>query len=128
MFSLVTPYRYLLLTMYLYMTYIANPALFVCSCRSWICLDIVHFYEEQRQPSGGLPLGGFTICTAVTAPPLVGFVVWSHLNIFHSYIIHIVRYCESTSVTSKKYCHLFCVYVHYDPCSKAAFVNKLRLP
>ena len=24
--------------------------LFMCSCQTWICLDITHFYEEQRLP------------------------------------------------------------------------------
>ena len=32
---------------------IANPDLFVCGCRTWICLDITRFYEVRRQPSSG---------------------------------------------------------------------------
>ena len=40
-------------TVYLFMADIANPDLFVCGCRTWICLDITRFYEEQRQPSRG---------------------------------------------------------------------------
>ena len=55
--------------------------IFVCGCRTWMCLDITRFYEEQRQPSrrsawpacpktvNGTPIvgaGGIdTICTAV---------------------------------------------------------------
>ena len=66
---------------YLFMAYIVNPDLFVCSCRTWIWLDITRFYEEQRQASSGsawpacpkivnrAPIaggGGFdTICTTV---------------------------------------------------------------
>ena len=76
MFNSVAPYGYLLSTVYLFMAYIANPDLFVCGCRTWVCLDITHFYEEKRQPSSGsvwpvnrAPMagaGGFeTICTAV---------------------------------------------------------------
>ena len=53
MFNPVAPCRYLLHTVYLLMAYIANPDLFVCSCRTWSFLDITHFYEEQRQPSSG---------------------------------------------------------------------------
>ena len=47
------PYRYLLPTVYLSVADIAYPDLFVCGCRTWICLDIAHFYEEQQQPSSG---------------------------------------------------------------------------
>ena len=43
--------------------YIANPDLFVCGYRNWICLDITRFYEEQRQPSAGPHFD--TMCTAV---------------------------------------------------------------
>ena len=52
-FNSVAHYGYLLPTVYLFMADIANPDLFVCSCRAWICLDITRFYEEQRQPSSG---------------------------------------------------------------------------
>ena len=48
-----SPYRYLLPIMYLFMTDIANPDFFVCSCGTWICLDITRFCEEQHQPSNG---------------------------------------------------------------------------
>ena len=71
MFNPVAPYRYLLPTMYLFMTDIANPDLFVCSCRTWISVDITHFYAEQGQPSSwaGVSIAGAggldTICTAV---------------------------------------------------------------
>ena len=51
-FNPVAP-GYLLPTVYLFMADIANPDLFVCGCRTWICLDITCFYEEQRQPSSG---------------------------------------------------------------------------
>ena len=40
-------------TVYLFMADIANPELFVCVCRTWICLDITRFYEEQCQLSNG---------------------------------------------------------------------------
>ena len=69
MFNPAAPYGYLLPNVYLFMTDIANPDLFVCVYQTWICLDITCFYEEQRQTSG-LPkkgkLGGLdTVCTAV---------------------------------------------------------------
>ena len=68
------------------------------SCRTWIGLDITRFCEQQRQPSSGSAWptcpkngksgphcwgrGGSTqfaqqLESAVTAPPLVGCVVWS---------------------------------------------------
>ena len=67
-FNHVAPYRYLLPTVYLFMADIAKPDLFVC-CRTWICLDITHFYEgphgwfAKKNPvnRGGLD----TIFTAV---------------------------------------------------------------
>ena len=93
MLNPVAPYGYLFPIVYLFMADIANPDLIVCGCRTWIHLDITHFYEEHRQPSsslhGGLvqkngksgtPLlgaGGFDtiytakFVTAVTAPPLI---------------------------------------------------------
>ena len=82
-FNQVTPYGYLLPTVYLSMADITNPDLFVCGCRTWICLDITRFHEKQRQQASGsacpacpkngkspppplLEAGGFdTICTAV---------------------------------------------------------------
>ena len=84
---------------YLFMADIANPDLFVCSFRTWICLDITRFYEEQRQPSswsagpafpktlvnrahiagaGGFDTFAQHVPNAVTA--LVGCVIWSHQN------------------------------------------------
>ena len=41
---------HMLPTMYLFMADIANPDLFMCGCRTCICLDITRFNEEQRQP------------------------------------------------------------------------------
>ena len=69
-FNHVAPYRYLPPTVYLFMADISNPDLFVCSCRTLICLDITRVYEEQDKPSSGSAwpacAGGFdTICTAV---------------------------------------------------------------
>ena len=49
----VAPYGYLFPTVYLFMVDMANPDLFVCSCRTWVCLDTTRFYEKQRQPSSG---------------------------------------------------------------------------
>ena len=70
------------------------------SCRTWIGLDITRFCEQQRQPSSGSAWpacpkngksgphcwgrGGSTqfaqqLEFAVTAPPLVGCVVWSQV-------------------------------------------------
>ena len=36
-----------------FMEDIANPDLFVCCCRTWLCLDINRLNEEQRHPSSG---------------------------------------------------------------------------
>ena len=98
MFNPVASYGYLLSDMYLFMADITNPDFLVWSCRTWIGLDITRFCEQQRQPSSGStwpacpkngksgPLswgrGGSTQFAqqfefAVTAPPLVGCVVWS---------------------------------------------------
>ena len=49
----VTPYRYLLPTLYLSVADIANPDLLVCGSRTWISLDITRFYKEHCQPSSG---------------------------------------------------------------------------
>ena len=46
-FGAVAPYRYLLHTVYLFMADIANPDVFVCSCRTWICLDITCFMRSS---------------------------------------------------------------------------------
>ena len=99
MFNPVVPYRYLLPTLYLFMADIVNPDLFVCSCRTWICLDITRFMRSSdSHPAGpnvrlakenGKSVPHFCvrevstqyvqqIVAAVTAPPLVGRVVWSH--------------------------------------------------
>ena len=101
-FNPVAPYGYLLPNVYLFMADIANPDLFVCVCRTWICLDITRFYDEQRQPSNGsawpaCPKNGKSgshccgregstqfaqqFVTAVTAQTLVGCVVWNHITI-----------------------------------------------
>ena len=49
--SCCAPYRYLFSTVYFSVADMANPVLFVCGCRTWICFDMVRFYEEQCQPS-----------------------------------------------------------------------------
>ena len=99
-FNPVSPYRYLLLNLYLSVADIENPDLFVFVCRTWIRLDISRFYKEQYQPSSGsmtglpknvnwAPIAGgrrnrhnlHRLCqTTVTAPPRVGHVVWSPHN------------------------------------------------
>ena len=100
-FNPVAPYGYLLSDMYLFMADITNPDFLVLSCRTWIGLDITRFCEQQRQPSSGSAWptcpkngksgphcwgrGGSTqfaqqLEFAVTAPPLVGCVVWSLVN------------------------------------------------
>ena len=105
----VAPYEYLLPHMYLFMADIANPDLCVCVCRTWIRLDITRINEEQHHPPSGsawragpktVKLGpplleredsiqySQQLVTAVTAPPLVGCVVWSHKMILFK-IIHI---------------------------------------
>ena len=43
MFNPVAPYGYMLPTLYVFMADIENPDLFVCGCRTWICLDITRF-------------------------------------------------------------------------------------
>ena len=47
MFNPVAPYRYLLPNWYLSVADIVNPDVFVCGSRTWISLDIAHFYEED---------------------------------------------------------------------------------
>ena len=100
-FNHVAPYGYLLSDMYLFMADITNPDFIVLSCRTWIGLDINRFCEQQRQPSSGSAWpacpkngksgphcwgrGGSTqfaqqLESAVTAPPLVGCVVWSYCD------------------------------------------------
>ena len=118
---------------------IANPDLFVCGCRSWICLDITRFYEEERQPSSGsewpaspktinrAPLLGrevstqFTrqFVTAVTAPPLVGCVVWTPIRHFVFGLPHI-RMCVRGLHFVNLMVHLFSIlticpaHIHLD--------------
>ena len=89
MFNPVAPHGYPLPNVYLFMADIANPDLFVCVCRTWICLDITRFYEEQRLSSSG---SAWPACQNrgrdgstqfaqqfVTAPPLVACVVWNQV-------------------------------------------------
>ena len=52
-FNPVAPYRYLFPNLYLSVADIANPDLFVCGSRTWISLDITHFYEAHCQSSSG---------------------------------------------------------------------------
>ena len=54
MFNHVAPYRYLLPTMYLFMADIEIPYLFVCGCRTCICLDIARVFmrSSASHPSG----------------------------------------------------------------------------
>ena len=101
-FNPVAPYGYLLSDMYLFMADITNPDFLVLSCRTWIGLDITRFCEQQPQPSSGsawpaCPKNGKSgphcwgrrgstqfaqqLEFAVTAPPLVGCVVWSQYNL-----------------------------------------------
>ena len=60
--------------------------LFVCCCRTCICLDITRLYDDQRLPSSppktlnretSTQFAQRLSKTAVTAPPLVCCVVWS---------------------------------------------------
>ena len=68
MFNPVAPYGYLLPIMYLLKADVTIPALFVCGCQIWICLDITRFYEEPRQPSSMAGL----VKKEVNLPPLLG--------------------------------------------------------
>ena len=47
-FKHVAPNGHLIPTVYLFMADIANSVKFLCDGRTWICLDITRFYEEQR--------------------------------------------------------------------------------
>ena len=49
----VTPYRYLLPTMYLFMAGITNTDLFVCCCKTWIC----HYITRFKRSSPSHPAG-----------------------------------------------------------------------
>ena len=51
--SCYTLYIYLLSTMYLFMADNAHPDLFVCGCRTWICLDIAHFITSSATHPDG---------------------------------------------------------------------------
>ena len=124
MLNSVASYGYLLPTVYLFMADIENPDLFVCSCRTWICLDITRFCEEQRQPSNG---SAWPACqkpenywgrevstqfsqqfpTTVRAPPLVGCVVWSLLLIsFPSSILFIIYFLFSVFLNNNNNIYL----------------------
>ena len=113
-FNPVAPYRYLLSTVYLFRADIANPDLFVCSCCTWICLEITRLYEEQRQPSSG---SAWSACQnivnrapiefpaqfahllakrAVIAPPLVGCVVWSIIRRINIAIVKIYYHTHNS--------------------------------
>ena len=114
-FNPVAPYGYLLSDMYLLMADTTNPDFLVESCRTWIGLDITRFCEQQRQPSSGSACqkngksgphcwgrGGSTQFAqqfefAVTAPPLVGCVVWSLYGHGRPY--------RCRSCTAKDKCH-----------------------
>ena len=45
-FNPVALYGYLRPTVYLFMADIANPDLVMCSCRTWICLDITRTLDN----------------------------------------------------------------------------------
>ena len=51
MLNPVAPYRYQLPNMYFSVADIANSDFIWCCYRTWICLDIACFYEEQRHPA-----------------------------------------------------------------------------
>ena len=67
--------------MHLFMADIANPDLFVCGCRTLICLDIALKMVNRPPPHcwGREVATQFAkqFVTAVTAPSYVGCVVWS---------------------------------------------------
>ena len=86
---------------------ITNPDFLVQCCLTWIDLDITRFCEQQRQPSSGSARpacqkngksgphcwerGGSTqfaqqLESAVTAPPLICYVVWSLGHDFLQYL------------------------------------------
>ena len=138
MFKHVAPYQYLLPTMYLFMADIANPYLFVCGCRTWICLGITGFYEEQRQPSSGVAgptcpeIGKLSpqcwerevstqfarqFVTAVTALPLVGCVVWSREIIVFKLIVDASdnAHCFSHMLIMHTHCNL--LHQHVSCCN-----------
>ena len=52
-FNPIAPSGYLRPNMYLFIADIANRDSFVSCCRTYICLNITRFYEEQRQSSIG---------------------------------------------------------------------------
>ena len=118
----VAPYRYLLLTVYLLSADIANPDLFVY-CRTWICLDITGFYEEQCYPFSGhhdrfspkmvnrapIATGFDTICTPVCHTELqliVGCVDWSHT--FSSDLVHTSLLISGCAILPNKI-QVFCI-------------------
>ena len=97
----VAPYRYLLSIGYLVMADIASPNLFVCCCRTWICLDITRFMRSSARhpagPHGRLAQNSQTgshcwgrevstqfaqqFVTAMTTPPLVSCFVWTQSGV-----------------------------------------------
>ena len=129
MFNPVALYGYLLPTVYLFMAYIVYPDLFLCGYRTWICLDIIRFYEEQRQPSSGSawPACQKTVnrevsiqfaqqsVTAVTAPPLVGCVVWSPYFFFFLFIdlLYYILLFRLFTLLVHQYFVIFIVYCLY---------------
>ena len=88
-FNAVAPYRWQFPTVYFFMADIANPDLFVCSCRTWFCLDITRFYEGQRQPSSR---SAWPACpkTVNLAPIAGGTRFWHNLqsNLQTSWQLH----------------------------------------
>ena len=92
-FNTVVPYGYLLPNMYLFIADITNPH----SLFNFVGPGLVspRFCEDQRQPSSGSAWPVYPIIRPpcwgrkgstqyaqqfMTAPPLVGCVVWSHSN------------------------------------------------
>ena len=128
-FNPVAPYGYLLSDLYLFMADITNPDFLVLSCRTWIGLDITRFCEQQRQPSSGSAWpacpkngksgphcwgrGGSTqfaqqLEFAVTAPPLVGCVVWS----LHHMVTTSIRHKHQETTDNTKHCTQNSNWVH----------------
>ena len=100
MFNPVAPYGYLLPNVYLFMADIENPDLSVCVCRTWICLDITRFYEEQRQPSSGSPK------ETLFGPPLLG------AGGFDAICTVVCNRCDS--YTTCRLCRLEPVNIHHQ--------------
>ena len=120
---------------FVYGTY-RKSDLFVCGCRTWICLDITRFYEGQCQPSSetawptcpkkngnsGPPIavgGRFStqFCTAVcnrcdssTASRAVSF--WSHLHVVFVYLRVSFVYLRVSLFIFMCLCLSPCVFVY----------------